>query len=57
MLETIETHASFGGTQGVYRHKSNVTGTDMNRHVERHPKCPRHVALALLGTEADLLAR
>lgn len=28
-LETIEVHASQGGTQGYYRHKSQATGTDM----------------------------
>jgi S-formylglutathione hydrolase len=28
-LETLETHASHGGVQGVYRHRSAETGTDM----------------------------
>jgi S-formylglutathione hydrolase len=28
-METAETHLSFGGTQGVYRHRSRVTGCDM----------------------------
>jgi S-formylglutathione hydrolase len=28
-LETISTNASFGGAQGVYRHASAATGTDM----------------------------
>ena len=28
-LETISTACSFGGTQGVYRHASRATGTDM----------------------------
>lgn len=28
-LETVETHASHGGVQGVYRHRSEATGTDM----------------------------
>lgn len=28
-LETLSENRSFGGTQGVYRHKSQATGTDM----------------------------
>ena len=28
-LETLSTHRSHGGTQGVYRHASDTTGTDM----------------------------
>lgn len=28
-LETVSENRSFGGTQGVYRHKSQATGTDM----------------------------
>ncbi len=28
-LETLSETRSFGGTQGVYRHKSQATGTDM----------------------------
>jgi S-formylglutathione hydrolase len=28
-LETVETHRSFGGTQLVFRHRSEATGTDM----------------------------
>ncbi|MFV0382496.1 S-formylglutathione hydrolase [Paracoccus sp. (in: a-proteobacteria)] len=28
-LETLSENRSFGGTQGVYRHKSTATGTDM----------------------------
>lgn len=28
-LETLSENISFGGTQGVYRHKSQATGTDM----------------------------
>ena len=28
-LETLSENRSFGGTQGVYRHKSDATGTDM----------------------------
>jgi S-formylglutathione hydrolase len=29
MIETVSTNVSFGGQQGVYRHKSSATGTDM----------------------------
>ncbi|PAL22763.1 S-formylglutathione hydrolase [Sphingopyxis sp. GW247-27LB] len=29
-LETVSTNRSHGGTQGVYRHRSDTTGTDMN---------------------------
>ena len=29
-METISTSRAFGGTQGVYRHASSVTGTDMS---------------------------
>ena len=28
-LETVSTAKAFGGTQGVYRHASRATGTDM----------------------------
>jgi S-formylglutathione hydrolase len=28
-METVESHLSFGGTQGVYTHRSRVTGCDM----------------------------
>lgn len=28
-METISTNQAFGGTQGVYRHRSTATGTDM----------------------------
>jgi len=28
-IETLSTNTSFGGVQGVYRHASNATGTDM----------------------------
>jgi S-formylglutathione hydrolase len=28
-IETISTNRSFGGTQGVYKHASSSTGTDM----------------------------
>ncbi|MEC7237450.1 MAG: alpha/beta hydrolase-fold protein, partial [Pseudomonadota bacterium] len=29
-METVSTEKSFGGTQGVYRHRSDVTGCDMS---------------------------
>src|SRR3546814_16227625 len=29
-LETVSTNRSHGGTQGVYRHRSDTTGTDMS---------------------------
>ena len=29
-LETLSTNRSHGGTQGVYRHASDTTGTDMS---------------------------
>ena len=29
-LETLETHACFGGRQGVYKHASEATGTEMS---------------------------
>ena len=28
-MDTISTHTAFGGEQGVYRHRSSATGTDM----------------------------
>jgi len=28
-IETVSTNVAFGGVQGVYRHASAVTGTDM----------------------------
>ena len=28
-METLSTNRAFGGTQGVYRHASTATGTDM----------------------------
>ena len=28
-LETVSTHTAFGGVQGVYKHSSSATGTDM----------------------------
>jgi S-formylglutathione hydrolase len=37
-LETLSTTRSFGGTQGVYRHASRETGTDMNFAVYLPPQ-------------------
>jgi S-formylglutathione hydrolase len=38
MLETLSTAKSFGGTQGVYRHASRQTGTDMTFAVYLPPQ-------------------
>ncbi|WP_033923360.1 S-formylglutathione hydrolase [Sphingomonas sp. 37zxx] len=32
-IETLSTNSAFGGTQGVYRHRSSATGTDMTYSV------------------------
>src|SRR5206468_5805230 len=37
-LETVSTAKSFGGTQGVYRHASRETGTDMTFAVYLPPQ-------------------
>ena len=37
-LETLSTHKSHGGTQGVYRHRSAETGTDMTFSVFVPPR-------------------
>ncbi|GGD00658.1 S-formylglutathione hydrolase [Aquisalinus flavus] len=37
-LETLSTNTAFGGTQGVYRHKSEETGTDMTFAVYLPPQ-------------------
>jgi S-formylglutathione hydrolase len=44
-METVETHLSFGGTQGVHTHRSKVTGCDMTFAVFTPPqaaeaRCP-----------------
>jgi len=44
-FETVSENSSFGGTQGVYRHKSQATGTDMTFAVylppaAKHGKVP-----------------
>jgi S-formylglutathione hydrolase len=38
VLETVSTAKCFGGTQGVYRHKSRETGTDMTFSVYLPPQ-------------------
>jgi len=38
MIETVSTARSFGGTQGVYRHSSRETGTDMTFAVYLPPQ-------------------
>jgi len=52
VLETISTARSFGGTQGVYRHASRETGTDMVFSVYVPPQAeqgPRPVVWFLSG--------
>ena len=38
IMETVSTARSFGGTQGVYRHRSRETGTDMTLGVYLPPQ-------------------
>ncbi len=40
MMETLSTSMAFGGTQGVYRHASTATGTDMTFAVYVPPHAP-----------------
>ncbi len=40
MMETLSTSTAFGGTQGVYRHASTATGTDMTFAVYVPPHAP-----------------
>ncbi|MFC3581703.1 S-formylglutathione hydrolase [Sphingomonas hylomeconis] len=40
MIETLSTNVAFGGTQGVYRHASSATGTDMTFAVYVPPHAP-----------------
>src|SRR5687768_16810229 len=47
-LETISTVKSFGGTQGVYRHASRETGTDMIFAVYLPPQAEAGDPLPLL---------
>ena len=37
-LEVVESHICYGGTQGVYKHQSRVTGTDMTFAVFTPPQ-------------------
>ncbi|WP_336961786.1 S-formylglutathione hydrolase [Sphingobium aquiterrae] len=39
-METLSTNRAFGGTQGVYRHASGATGTDMTFSVYVPPHAP-----------------
>lgn len=39
-METVSTNKAFGGTQGVYRHGSSSTGTDMTFSVYVPPHAP-----------------
>ncbi|HLZ78717.1 MAG TPA: alpha/beta hydrolase-fold protein, partial [Sphingomonas sp.] len=39
-METVSTNRAFGGTQGVYRHASSSTGTDMTFSVYVPPHVP-----------------
>ncbi|HVI32887.1 S-formylglutathione hydrolase [Phenylobacterium sp.] len=51
-LETVSTTRTFGGTQGVYRHRSRETGTDMTFSVFVPPQAeqgPRPVVWYLSG--------
>ena len=47
-METVSTARSFGGTQGVYRHASRETGTDMTFAVYLPPQAERGQPLPLL---------
>jgi S-formylglutathione hydrolase len=40
MMETLSTSTAFGGTQGVYRHASTATGTDMTFAIYVPPHAP-----------------
>jgi S-formylglutathione hydrolase len=40
MMETLSANRAFGGTQGVYRHASTTTGTDMTFSVYVPPHAP-----------------
>jgi S-formylglutathione hydrolase len=40
MMETLSTSTAYGGTQGVYRHASTATGTDMTFAVYVPPHAP-----------------
>ena len=39
-IETVSTNKAFGGTQGVYKHRSSATGTDMTFSVYVPPHAP-----------------
>jgi S-formylglutathione hydrolase len=48
ILETVSTSKSFGGTQGVYRHRSRETGTDMVFAVYLPPQAKAGAKLPVL---------
>ena len=62
-METAETHLSFGGTQGVYRHRSRLTGCDMTFALYTPPQAadgPRPVLWYLSGltcTHANVMEK
>ena len=39
-IETVSTNKAFGGTQGVYKHRSSATGPDMTFSVYVPPHAP-----------------
>lgn len=47
-LETVSTTKSFGGTQGIYRHRSRETGTDMTFAVYLPPQATVGAKLPML---------
>ena len=50
IFEQLEEHQSFGGVQGIYRHRSEATGTDMTFAVFAPPQAgPRPVVTYLSG--------
>jgi S-formylglutathione hydrolase len=48
MIETLSTAKSFGGTQGVYRHRSSAIGTDMTFSVYLPPQSEAGAPLPIL---------
>ncbi len=62
-LEQVESHASFGGTQSVWRHSSQVTGTQMTFAVflppqAGHKQCPTLTYLSgLTCTHANVMEK
>ncbi len=48
MLEKLESHASFGGTQSVYTHQSSSTKTPMTFAVYESPQATKEASLPVL---------